>query len=144
MGLGVELRAPVVRAHEPHPAERPRSQLWGTLLGALWLMKLELAECGQGPLVSRQVCRPSGGSLKVELSVVWSRNWLTFEGLSLSEDSLSLDLDFCSVTMHCGLSLVVVFFFLKYTSGWPNYKSLPFHLLTGTETGHSLGKHRWI
>lgn len=113
MGLGVELRAPVARAHEPHPAERPRSQLWGTLLGALWLMKLELAECGQGPLVSRQVCRPSGGSLKVELSVVWSRNWLTFEGLSLSEDSLSLDLDFCSVTMHCGLSLVVLFFFFE-------------------------------
>lgn len=111
MALGVELRAPVVRAHEPHPAELPRSQLWGTLLGALWLIKLELAECGQGPLVSRQVCCPSGGSLKVELSVVWSGNWLTFEGLSLSEDPLRLDLDFRSVTMHCGLSLVVVFFF---------------------------------
>lgn len=45
----------------------------------------------------------SGGSLKVALSAVWGRDWLTFEGLFLPEDSLNLDLDFCSATRHGSL-----------------------------------------
>lgn len=73
------------------------------------LMKLESATYGQGLLVSRQVCRPSGGSLKVALSEGYGMNWLTFESLFLSEDSLSLGLDFCSVTMQCGLSLLCIY-----------------------------------
>lgn len=85
-------------------------------------MKLEPAKHGQGLLVSRQECRPSGVSLKVALSEVWRMNWLTFESLFLSEDSLSLDLDFCSVTMHCGLSLLfiyllIMFFFSVFQAG---------------------------
>lgn len=62
-------------------------------------------------------------------------NWLTFEGLFLSEDSLNLDLDFCSATMHSSLSFFEVCFRL--------YKLLILailYLLTGIKTDHSLGK----
>lgn len=53
-------------------------------------------------LQSRQLSHPSGSNLKVALSEVRGMNWLTFEGLFLSE-SMNLDLDFCSATMHCSL-----------------------------------------
>lgn len=45
----------------------------------------------------------SGGSIKVVLSAGRGTDWLTFEGLFLSEGSLNLDLDFCSATMHSSL-----------------------------------------
>lgn len=53
--------------------------------------------------LGRQVSHLPGGKLKVALSEVWGMNWLTFEGLFLSKDSLNLDLDFCSATVHCSL-----------------------------------------
>lgn len=59
-----------------------------------------LTRAGPGEVQSSS---PSGGSVKVALSAVWGMDWLTFEGLFLSEDSLNLDLDFCSATMHGSL-----------------------------------------
>lgn len=38
-------------------------------------------------------------------------NWLTFESLFLSEDSLSLELDFCSAAVHCGLLSLCIYLF---------------------------------
>lgn len=62
-------------------------------------------------------------------------DWLTFGGLFLSEDSPDLDLDFCSVTMHCSLQFCEVYFKLHRL-----LILVMLYLITGIKTDHSLGK----
>lgn len=62
-------------------------------------------------------------------------DWLTFGGLFLSEDSPDLDLDFCSVTMHCSLQFCEVYFKLHRL-----LILAMLYLITGIKTDHSLGK----
>lgn len=72
---------------------------WAPRPHGIWAWLSAVKVCWLG----RQVSPPSGANLKVALSEVWGMDWLTFEGLFLSEDSLSLDLDFCSATRHGSL-----------------------------------------